>query len=263
MSNAYANNVYVFQEMASVAKATLVGGSVSKSPLIICFHGSGDSCASWSSLVNLLKISHHVLLWNRGPENPKPATDVEEMLAYLSHSHLSPPYVLIAHSYGGIFARTFLQKCPKSVAAMVLAETGQETALDPKVEQQQYKKRIFGDKPLVVIRGNTLIAKWREYEQALSIHEGDASANASLIAQKQLLEVTDREDERLKKSQMALSRNSRYVHVPDCGHNIIQDRPDVVVEQVCWVMENLETSTKNTSTWTKVRAWMETLKKRV
>ena len=40
--------------------------------------------------------------------------------------HVLPPYVLIAHSYGGIVSRTFLERYPDAVAGMVLADTASE-----------------------------------------------------------------------------------------------------------------------------------------
>ncbi|KAJ4258093.1 hypothetical protein NW762_008233 [Fusarium torreyae] len=216
--------------------ARIIGNPNTPQPLIICFHGSGDSCASWEPLANLLSTSYRVLLWDRRDPDMKPDIAVERMLEYLDGNKIPVPYVLVAHSYGGTFARLFLERRPQQLAGMVLVETGQETAIDPEIEQRQYKAQILGIKPLVVIRGNTLIAKWKQYEQALAA-EGNAT-NPTLMIQKQLLDATDKEDERLKKAQLQLSRNNRYVHIPDCGHGVIRDRPDIVKEAVCWVMEN-------------------------
>lgn len=226
--------------------ATLLGDPHSASPLIICFHGSGDSCASWAPLAETLSATHHrrVLLWDRGEQNPGPRAAVPEMLDHLARARLAPPYVLIAHSYGGMFAREFLRQRPHQVAGMVMVETGQETALDPRVEEQQYRKQVLGDGPLSVIRGNTLIWKWKQYEEAFSAAQTD-SEKANLAMQKQLLEATDKEDERLKKEQLKLSRNNRYVHVPDCGHGVVQERPEVVVKEVQWVMDNIQITKKH------------------
>lgn len=47
------------------------------------------------------------------------------------------------------------------------------------------------------------------------------------------------EDERLKRAQLRLSSNARYVRVGDCGHNVVRDRPDVVAEEVKWVLDNV------------------------
>jgi pimeloyl-ACP methyl ester carboxylesterase len=217
----------------------LVGEVNDDSPLVICFHGSGDSCSSWEPLVDLLSTSYRVLLWDRQDPDSRPGIAISKLLEYLDSAQLSPNFVLIAHSYGGTFARLFLEQRPQQVAGMVLVETGQETAIDSQIEQRQYDNQILANKPLVVIRGNTLIGKWQEYNKAAAAW-GSVS-NPSLQIQKQLLDATDKEDERLKKAQLQLSRNNKYVHIPDCGHGVIGARPDVVRDAVCWVMEHLHT----------------------
>ncbi|ETS73068.1 hypothetical protein PFICI_15243 [Pestalotiopsis fici W106-1] len=226
-------------------KATIFGNTPNPHPVVICFHGSGDSCASWLPLAHSLSDSYRVLLWDRGEPSQKPSVAVDEMVKYLEQVRLQipPPYVLVAHSYGGTFARTFLEKRPRDVAGMVLAETGQETALDAKMERQQYRRQVLGDNPLSVIRANTLIRKWAQYEHAVNAADNDTEKTA-LEVQKQILDVTDKEDERLKKAQLALSRHHRYLHVPDCGHNVIQDRPEVVADEIRWVMKNLVSTEK-------------------
>jgi pimeloyl-ACP methyl ester carboxylesterase len=205
--------------------------------LIICFHGSGDSCASWEPLAVLLSV-YQVLLWDRLDPNINPEKAVLDLLEYLDKSQISSSYVLVAHSYGGTFAKLFLESRPHEVAGMVLVETGQETGIDPKIEKRQYQTKILGNKPLVVIRGNTLKWKQLQYGQALAAEQNLASP--TLLVQKQMLDATDREDERLKKAQLQLSKNNRYVHLPDCGHGVIEARPDAVREAVCWVMEHLQ-----------------------
>jgi len=65
------------------------------------------------------------------------------------------------------------------------------------------------------------------------------------------LDIWDREDERLKKEQLRLSRNTRYIHVNDVGHDIIDERPDLVVEEVRWVIEHLDVS-KQRPLWSRV-----------
>ncbi|KAF5664736.1 alpha beta hydrolase [Fusarium heterosporum] len=225
------------QDIASDTR--IVGANNDSYPLVICFHGSGGSCASWEPLANSLSNSYRILLWDRRDSEVKPSTAVTTLLGYLDEAHLSSSFVIVAHSYGGTFARLFLEQRPHQVAGMVLVETGQETAIDSKVEKRQYDNQILGNKPLVVIRGNTLVDKWREYNEKLTA--SGTTSNPILEMQKQLLDATDKEDERLKKAQLQLSRNHKYVHIPDCGHGVISQRPEAVREAVDWVMEHLYT----------------------
>lgn len=210
-------------------------------PPIICFHGSGETCAGWSDLARLLtERPYRVLLYDRGPENPTPNEDTLSELMGNIHSvvGIESPFVLIAHSYGGAFAKEFLRLYPQDVAGMVLVETGQETGIDPAVEEGQYRRQVMGSKPLSVIRGNSFRDKFAHFEERLDAAE-DESQRQHIRNEPgfKMLEMMDKEDERLKKRQLQLSRNSRYVHVPECGHGVVRDRPQIVADEVDWVMQ--------------------------
>lgn len=237
----------------------LLGSPVdSKTPLIICFHGSGESCEpAWSELARLLGSKYRVLLFERGPLNPKPPEATSQLLRFLKTRHLPGPYILIAHSYGGAFARLFMHQAQADVAGAVLVETGQEGGLDPKMAAAQLRKRVLGEKPLSVIRGNSFIAKKKALEasEQTALTEGQ---KAALEIQRQLLQASDEEDERMKKAQLPLSRNSRYVHIPDCGHHVIRDRPDAVAGEVDWVLANVAAAKKGTW-WQKMGAKLESV----
>ncbi|KAK3699276.1 hypothetical protein LTR37_016519 [Vermiconidia calcicola] len=220
-------------------------------PLIICLHGSNDSCMrSWLGLVEVLyKSGHRLLLYDRPAPDPhvgtgadmKPHRAVSELRSYLYSMELRGPFVFIAHSYGGCIARLFLQQKPKEVAGMVLVETGQETALAPAVEEEQYRRQILGDAPLSVVRGNILIGKQHEWKRAFAQAQTPAQ-KAQLEPQRLMLERWDAEDEKMKKAQLVLSRRSRYVQVSNVGHHVIRDRSEAVVEEVNWVMQQVAVS---------------------
>ncbi|KAK3057204.1 hypothetical protein LTR09_002243 [Extremus antarcticus] len=221
---------------------------IPNAPLIICLHGSNDSCMrSWLSLIEVLyKSGHRVLLYDRPSQNPhagqgadlKPHRAVSELCSYLYSMELRGPFVFIAHSYGGCIARLFLQQKPKEVAGMVLVETGSETALAPAVEEEQYKRQILQDAPLSVVRGNTLRRKQDEWVKAAAMAKTEAQ-KAQLEPQRLMLERWEHEDEKMKRKQLSLSRRSRYTQVPNVGHHVIRDRPEAVVEEVKWVMQEL------------------------
>jgi pimeloyl-ACP methyl ester carboxylesterase len=181
------------------------------------------------------------------------------MVKYLKQSQLKPPYVLVAHSYGGTFARCFLQNHSTDVAGMVLVETGQETALPPDVENDQYRRQILGDRPLSVIRGNSLLAGYAKVRAQLdAVHTEEERQQIREGSYFQLLQNMNKEDEELKRRQLLLSRITIYIHLPDCGHHVIRDRPDVVAEQVDWVMARLVVDDVNVT-----GGWLHRLKKMI
>ncbi|PVI05587.1 hypothetical protein DM02DRAFT_84494 [Periconia macrospinosa] len=234
----------------------LLGASNNTTPLIICFHGSGESCEpSWSKLAALLGVASRVLLFERGPLNPKPEQATVQLLDFLKSQNLPGPYVLIAHSYGGAFARMFMHHALKSVAGAVLVETGQEGGLDAKIAGSQIAKCVLKEKPLSVIRGNSFIAKMKSLENSEKAAETEQQKNA-LEMQRTLLDASDKEDERMKKDQLRLSKNARYVHIPDCGHHVVRDRPDVVAHEVAWVLGSVS-ATKQSSAWRRLAAKLD------
>lgn len=224
---------------------------IPNAPLIICLHGSNDSCMrSWLGLIEVLyKSGHRVLLYDRPSPNPhhgngadlKPHRAVSELCSYLYSMELRGPFVFIAHSYGGCIARLFLQQKPREVAGMILVETGQETALAPAVEEEQYRRQILGDAPLSVVRGNTLRRKQDEWVKAAAMAKTEAQ-KAQLEPQRLMLERWEAEDEKMKKKQLSLSRRSRFTQVPNVGHHVIRDRPEAVVDEVKWVMQEIAAS---------------------
>ncbi|TRX87795.1 hypothetical protein FHL15_011317 [Xylaria flabelliformis] len=251
-------------------------------PLIICFHGSGETCSpTWDELATKLvaETRCRVLLYDRAPGNLLAADVAAQIWDYVRGTgnaadgirgrdghKLDGPYILIAHSYGGAFARAFIQhehlflrqrrkQSPSNqVLGLVLAETGQEGGLDPALDELQVRRTIMGSRPVCVIRGNSFIAKWKaleEGERAVSSAgtEENAPRRQMLVAEREMLLRVDAEDERLKRRQLGLSRKSRFIHIPDCGHNVIRDRPDDVVAAVQWVLDNAESQEKHTSLW--------------
>ena len=57
-----------------------------------------------------------------------------------------------------------------------------------------------------------------------------------------MLERWEAEDEKMKKKQLLLSRRSRFAQVHNVGHHVIRDRPEAVVEEVKWVMQEIAAS---------------------
>lgn len=224
---------------------------IPNAPLVICLHGSNDSCMrSWLNFIEVLyKSGHRVLLYDRPTANYnhtsgadlKPHRAVSELCSYLYSMELRGPFVLVAHSYGGCIARLFMQQKPKEVAGMVLVETGQETALAPQIEDEQYRRQILGNAPLSVVRGNTLRRKQDEWAKAAAIVKTEAQRQ-QLEPQRIMLERWEAEDEKMKKKQLQLSRRSRFCQVPNVGHHVIRDRPEAVVEEVKWVMQEIAAS---------------------
>ncbi|OAL54122.1 alpha/beta-hydrolase, partial [Pyrenochaeta sp. DS3sAY3a] len=90
-------------------------------PLLIFITGAGGASAAYIKLQQHLSSFVRVLFYDRAgydrstlPENVSSSKKIyaadtaRDLAALLAATHLAPPYILVAHSYGGIIARAFL-----------------------------------------------------------------------------------------------------------------------------------------------------------
>jgi len=97
---------------------------------LVLFNGSGVTLEGWARLYPHIEHFGRVLAFNRfglrgssPPRGPQTGTTVlravRELLAALK---LPPPYILVGHSLGGLYANLFARRHSSEVAGMVLAE---------------------------------------------------------------------------------------------------------------------------------------------
>jgi pimeloyl-ACP methyl ester carboxylesterase len=97
---------------------------------ILLFSGAGMSVQGWEPLYPGIERIGRVLAWNRfglqgsdGPRGRQTGTAVMAALReLLAHAELRPPYVLVGHSLGGLFANLYARLYPQEVAGVLLIE---------------------------------------------------------------------------------------------------------------------------------------------
>jgi pimeloyl-ACP methyl ester carboxylesterase len=99
-------------------------------PTIVLFSGAGMSLQGWEPLYPRIEQLSTVLGWNRfgmqGSDPPGERQTGTVVLAslreLLGYNGLQAPYVLVAHSLGGLFANLYARLYPDQVAAVMLLE---------------------------------------------------------------------------------------------------------------------------------------------
>jgi pimeloyl-ACP methyl ester carboxylesterase len=99
-------------------------------PTIVLFSGAGMSLQGWEPLYPGIEKLGTVFGWNRfglQGSDPPPARQtggvvLASMRELLGYSGLAPPFVLVAHSLGGLFANLFARLHPHEVAGVLLLE---------------------------------------------------------------------------------------------------------------------------------------------
>jgi pimeloyl-ACP methyl ester carboxylesterase len=106
----------------------LIGGQ--GSPAVVFEGGFGVGIASWSTVQKEVAAFARTVSYDRaglgqselGPK-PRSAKQIAtELHTALEKAGVKPPYVLVGHSFGGIYVRVFAEIYPKEVVAMVLLD---------------------------------------------------------------------------------------------------------------------------------------------
>ncbi|KAI1416415.1 alpha/beta hydrolase [Hypoxylon sp. FL1857] len=107
-------------------------------PLVIIIQGLAQSTTGWAAVRRGLTSFARVLQYERSgygasdvsTEKPTASTIAKELSLLLRNANLHPPYVIVAHSWGGILSREFLALHPEDITGMVFIEANQERTLD-------------------------------------------------------------------------------------------------------------------------------------
>ncbi|KFY29598.1 hypothetical protein V493_02276 [Pseudogymnoascus sp. VKM F-4281 (FW-2241)] len=106
-------------------------------PIVVLMTGLGSTIDEWVAVRRLIEPFSRVLVYDRSglgksempPNTPKAISAVSiatELDTLLKITGVSPPYIILCHSRGGITAREFLHLRPSDVAGMVFVDANQE-----------------------------------------------------------------------------------------------------------------------------------------
>ncbi|UQN08394.1 alpha/beta fold hydrolase [Deinococcus sp. QL22] len=99
-------------------------------PAVVLVNGAGGPMDSWFRVFEPLTRECTVLAYNRpglgrssSPGAPQTGTVMLETLrGLLAHAKLTPPYVLVGHSLGGLLVNLYARTCPGETAGVVLLD---------------------------------------------------------------------------------------------------------------------------------------------
>jgi pimeloyl-ACP methyl ester carboxylesterase len=103
----------------------------SRGPTVILEPGAGLSAASMGLIAPAVARDSRVCVYDRAgrgwsdpaaspPDGAQIATDLHTLL---NRAHVPGPYVLVGHSFGGLYVRTYAAKYPDEVAGLVLVDS--------------------------------------------------------------------------------------------------------------------------------------------
>jgi hypothetical protein len=150
-------------------------------------------------------------------------------LDYYSITGLDDENVLLSSEWKLLKANS-ISTAPTRDAENDVSETSY-TALAAK---QQLQNRVLGDDvPVSVLKANSIRDYNRIFEAGMKVGNG---SEADWAEGRKLMDRMAKFEEPLQKEILKLSGLGRFVKV-ETGHNVPLTRPDVIVEEVRWVLE--------------------------
>ena len=154
-----------------------------------------------------------------------------ELHALLGSASIEPPYVLVAHSYGGFIARLFALAYPDETVGLILIESSHEDEIDA-------YRRFYGEDPGGDwVDGGDLL-DMDSTDDALREARNYGDVPLAVIRAERYEDVLGEALWRQTQADLpTLSSNAIYVEALGSGHFVMDDNPDVVVAAVRAVVD--------------------------
>jgi pimeloyl-ACP methyl ester carboxylesterase len=210
---------------------------------------------------------------SRSDPVPQPTTAgaaVADLHALLTAAGEAGPYVLVAHSYGGLIGRLYASTYPDDVSGLVLVDALSEALRDAETPEQwaTQRKLIEGDVREGVAQYPALemIDVDRSFDQAraaaplrqlplvvLSADRGGGPQVPSMIAAGTLPAdvpqnfgyVTDAAQKVAQEKLARLVANARHITNTNSGHEIHKEQPQLVIDAIRQVVEAVRGATSS------------------
>ena len=220
----------------------LIGGQ--GSPAVIFEGGFGVGIASWSRVQKDVAAFAQTVSYDRaglgqsdlGPK-PRSAKQIAtELHVALQKSGIKPPYVMVGHSFGGIYVRVFADMYPDEVAGLVLIDPSQESFNDWLIKNQP--ERLKAEESNIAKAGEGVKAEYASVETSYS-----QARTAKVPKGVPVTLLTATEDESMPaearklwiekhKEWLATVPGSKHVVVEKASHFIQAQQPGVVIEAI-------------------------------
>lgn len=215
-------------------------------PTIVLEAGGASTNRTWRDLLPPLARTHRVVAYDRaGLGQSAPSADprsaraiAQELRAALAAAELAPPFVLVGHSAGGLYARVFAALYPDETAGVVLVDPAPE-AFYARARREQPEVFAYFDSLQRVETARMPDGMRRELDDWEAVLT-DARWSEGRYAGPVVLLSSARDELRAlgaiwtdeQRRWAAAASNRHFVLVPGAGHSIHRERPDAVIDAV-------------------------------
>jgi pimeloyl-ACP methyl ester carboxylesterase len=145
---------------------------------------------------------------------------VQALHKLLDKVKAKPPYIIVAHSIGGLNARAFTAAYPKEVAGILFVDCSHENQfVKLKGKQLKEMKELFDG----IEHSYDVIGSGNEVKK---LRDKDSIRNIPIVVLRAVQPAFDQND------LSALSKYCKLIHVKDSGHFIQSDQPQVIIDSI-------------------------------
>ncbi|MBN8207924.1 alpha/beta hydrolase [Bacillus sp. NTK071] len=234
-----------FIQVSDFKLFTKLIGKKNGKPTIVMEAGYGDYSKGWNSIVSEVASLTEVLVYDRAglgksesSSNPRTSLEmVKELKELLNKLTITPPYLLVGHSFGGVNARLYASTYPDDVSGLILVDS---TPADYRERFLPTMSEVFQkayDKQFIV-EGNydefgESLNQLKNCKVKLSVplivlsagkkdHYSDESQNLWNQLQEEILQY---------------SSNSELIIAENSAHYIQDDEPSIVIGAINRLLE--------------------------
>lgn len=216
-----------------------------KGPPVIFENGLGGSIDWWQKVYPRISSHHTAVLYHRmgygkSSEASTPRDGqhiVEELRTFLKMQNIQPPYVLVGHSVGGLYAQYHARKYPQDVRALVLVDSTHPQQMQGKGAPEHWPStvKIAMNLATSAVEKNELLHINATGEAVLALPMPTHIPVWILAAKKDQDRVTDDayvQDTQEKRLDLLRMYPQAKIIWVDSGHGIPLEKPDAVIDAV-------------------------------
>lgn len=212
-------------------------------PTVVFENGLGGRLEWWSKILPEVAKETTVFAYDRPgigksarAKTPRDGnTIVEELRATLRSNGISPPYLLVGHSIGGLYVQLYARRYPDEVAGMVLVDSTHPAQLSGAGARENWPLwvKVAVDAASPGVAQDELDALPKTGAELLALPPFTGKPVTVLSASKPLRETSElaRDSNAKRRDILRLNPGARQLWV-DSGHAIPIEKPEAVVSAI-------------------------------
>jgi pimeloyl-ACP methyl ester carboxylesterase len=232
-------------------------------PAVVVETGFRGLASQWREVADAVSEHTTVVLYDRAGHGESaavrtprtPEAIASELHRVLEEVRAPPPWVLVGHSVGGLYMRTFAKLFDAEVAGLVLAESSVEGQRKRRRDSLSYTRdRWMNARPVIEVMASTRSARNADVRTLLDelrhfrrVVDGEPVLAQGAIGTRPVVVLTQRLTaadghsawRELQASLTNLSSRAEHLVSDIGGHDLHRDDPELVVASIVRVVEEV------------------------